>query len=336
VLADVAALIGDGGPSEDDSKFSMKKPFRKQSVRELCLLAICSLALLVPALSRAQAQPLAAPSASTVSHGQFDNVLLLRPAGTVQQFVMLFTGGDAPVPSDRQLADTMVARGAIVALVPLDPFYRRLMADSQVSKCVYAGGSVDNFARHFQAQDRMQTYIEPILVGTGAAAAFPYVLLAQSPADNFTGALSVGFCPRMNLPMPLCAANEFRSRTAADKGIEFEPARRLVAPWSATPPASSAACAATSVAASPAAFVKAVPGATWVAPSAATSAGAVPAEFIAAYEQLASKRAAIGAPLRRWRGPRRRHDLAGVEVRGCPRAHRPTHHRHGAMGRLDP
>lgn len=308
VLADVAALIGDGSPSEDDSKFSMRKPFRKQGARELCMLAICSIALLVPALSRAQAQPLAAPSATTVSHGQFDNVLLLRPAGTVQQFVMIFTSGDAPVPSDRQLADTMVARGAMVALVPLDPFYRRLMADSQVSKCVYAGGSVDNFARHFQAQDRMQTYIEPILVGTGAAAAFPYVLLTQSPADNFTGALSVGFCPRMNLPMPLCTANEFKTRTAADKGIEFEPAKRLVAPWSATPPANPAACTATSVAATPAAFVKAVPGATWAAPSATTPVGAVPAEFVTAYEQLASKRAAIGAP------PTQLSDLPVVEV----------------------
>jgi phosphatidylglycerol lysyltransferase len=308
VLADVAALIGDGGQPEAASKFSMKKPFKKHGVRELCLLAICSIALLVPALSRAQAQPLAAPSAATVSHGQFDNILLLRPAGTVQQFVMLFTGGEAPAPSDRQLADTMVSRGAMVALVPLDPFYRRLMADSQVSKCVYGGGSVDNFARHFQAQDRMQTYIEPILVGTGAAAAFPYVLLAQSPADNFTGALSVGFCPRMSLPMPLCTANEFKFHTAADKGIEFQPATRLVAPWSATPPAPPAACPATSQAASPAAFVKAVPGATWVVPSAATPAGAVPAEFVAAYEQLASKRAAIGPP------PTQLSDLPVVEV----------------------
>ena len=96
------------------------------------MLAVCSIALLWPARSRAYAQPLAAPSAATVSHGQFDNILLLRPAGTVQQFVMLFTGGDAPAPGDRQLADTMVARGAMVALVPLDPFYRRLMTDSKV------------------------------------------------------------------------------------------------------------------------------------------------------------------------------------------------------------
>jgi phosphatidylglycerol lysyltransferase len=305
VLADVATLIGDGGSAEREAApLSVKK----KVIRGLCLGAFCSASLLTPAIGRAQAQPLAAPSTSVVSHGQFDKITVLRPAGKVQQFAMLFTGGEAPVASDRKLADTMVARGAMVAMVPLAPFYRRLIADSQLSKCVYGGGSVDNFARYLQAQDQMQSYIEPLLVGTGDGAAFAYVLLAQSPADNFTGALSVGFCPRMNLAMPLCTANEFKPRIAADKAIEFQPASRLVAPWTATPPASPAACPATSVAASPAAFVKAVPNATWVAPSPAYTADEVPAGFVAAYDKLAANRAALGAP------PAQLSDLPVVEV----------------------
>lgn len=285
-------------------------------VHALAAAVLCGATLLAPTLGLAQARPLPAPSASVISYGQFDNITLLRPAGQVQQFVVLLTGGgETPAASDRKLADTMVARGAMVALVPMAPFYRRLIADSQVSRCVYGGGSVDNFARHVQAQDQMQTYIEPLLVGTGDAAAFAYTLLVQSPADNFTGAISVGFCPRMALAMPLCKANELRTQVAADgKTVELQPAARLVAPWSASPPASAAACSAAvpDAAGAAAAFVRAVPNATWIAPAsgAATAGGAdgVPSGFVAAYDKLAAQRVALGAP------PAQLSDLPVVEV----------------------
>ena len=290
-------------------------------VHALSAVVLCGASLLTPTLGLAQAKPLAAPSASVISYGQFDNIALLRPAGRVQQFVVLLTGGgDTPAASDRKLADTMVARGAMVALVPMAPFYRRLMADSQVSRCVYGGGSVDNFARHVQAQDQMQTYIEPLLVGTGDAAAFAYTLLVQSPADNFTGAISVGFCPRMSLDMPLCKANELSTQVAADgKTVDLQPAGKLVAPWSASPPARGAACAVAapgtaSGATAASAFVRAVPHATWIAPAPGASgapgdgADGVPAGFVAAYDQLAAQRVALGAP------PAQLSDLPVVEV----------------------
>lgn len=263
---------------------------------------------LPPALAQAIAAVSAPPPVSVISHGQFDKIQVLRPSGTIQQFVVLFTGGEQPSTGDRKMAATMVARGAMVALVPLPPFYQRIMADSTGSQCVYGGGSVENFARYVQAKDQLQTYIEPLLVGTGDAAAFVYGLLVQAPADTFTGALSVGFCPRLPVAMKMCVANELKSVATADgKAFDLGPASKLVAPWTAMQ-AGRAACTSAAPAVSTAAFVQGVPKATWIASAPTDAVDGMPAGFEAAYDRLATARAPLGSP------PAQLSDLPVVEV----------------------
>jgi type IV secretory pathway VirJ component len=259
----------------------------------LALACALSWALTAPA---AQAPAPAAPH--TVSHGQFEDVLVFRPAGAVQQFILLFSGAAAPGSGDRQLAQSMVAKGAMVAVVALPPFYRRIAAAS--ARCVYAGGAVENLARYVQAFEKLPTYIEPMLVGTGGGGSFVYALLAQAPADTFSAALSLGYCPRLSLEMPLCVGQALQWRAAAGGGVELQPADKLAAPWSVLQVDGDPSCAAAAQA-----FVGRVPQAKWVAPA---SAAALHADFDAAYDELASHRAELGVP------PSQLADLPIVEV----------------------
>ncbi|VTU34471.1 virulence factor family protein [Variovorax sp. PBL-E5] len=268
------------------------------------ILRACRVALAVAwvmcatfAASSAQAQ--AVPH--TVSHGQFENVLVFPPAGTVQQFVLLLSGQAAPSGDDRQLAQAMAAKGAMVAVVALPPFYRRIAAAS--AACVYAAGAIENLARYVQAFEKLPTYIAPMLVGTGDGGSFAYALLAQAPADTFTAALSLGFCPRLSLGMPLCTGNALQWRKAGGGSVDLQPAAKLAAPWTVLEAGSDRACAADAKA-----FVEHVPQAKWMPQDAAVPAPHPSAAFEAAYDTLASHRAALDVP------PSQLADLPIVEV----------------------
>ncbi|MES2530017.1 MAG: AcvB/VirJ family lysyl-phosphatidylglycerol hydrolase [Pseudomonadota bacterium] len=227
----------------------------------------------------------ALPAPQRMSNGQFDDIQVYRPNGPVQQFVLLISGSEMLTASDRQLAQSMAAKGAMVAAVLLPPFYRKNIPLSK--GCVYAAGTVENTARYIQAIEKVPTYIEPLLVGTGSAGSFVYALMAQAPADTFTGALSVGYCPRLMLDMPLCAANSLQWQ-ATPGGIDLAPAPKLASPWTVLDTGSApAACAASSKG-----FVERMPQANWV-PRAAGETGDIPAGFDAAYTKLAARRAAL-------------------------------------------
>ncbi|SHM73463.1 virulence factor family protein [Rhizobacter sp. OV335] len=221
----------------------------------------------------AQARPKPMQTApGTVAHGLFNDVRLFKPAGTVQQFVFMLSANEAPDAAEQQAIDRMVDGGALVAAVPLAPFYKRL--EKQDGKCTYAAGAFENLSRHLQAYEQVPGYRLPMLVGTGAAAPFAYGVLAQAPAGSFSSALSVGFCPSLALKTPLCATNGLRWAAAGVSnaaGFDLLPATTLATPWAAVP---GAACSADSVQA----FVQQVPKARWVADG--------PNAFATAYAQL--------------------------------------------------
>jgi type IV secretory pathway VirJ component len=267
------------------------------------LLAAALLALgaaTASAQTPAPVAPVAAPAsvAPTVSHGLFSNVQLFRPAGVPQQFVMLVSGNDSPNATERQMVKKMTDAGAMVAVIPLAPFYKKL--EAQDGKCTFAAGAFENLSRYLQAFEKLPTYLVPMLVGSGSTAPFAYALLAQAPNGTFASAMSVGFCPRLALKTPMCVANALRwqagsgpGSSLADGGMDLQPSTTaLSSPWTALQGGAEAAC-------TPAAaqgFVQRVPQAVWLPASPAASATDVPSGFEAAYASLAVPQVPLGPP----------------------------------------
>lgn len=266
--------------------------------RVLALVAGLLLIPMAPCHAQVRPQPRQTPmqtAPGTVAHGLFNDVRLFKPAGTVQQFVFMLSANDAPDAAEQQAIDRMVEGGALVAAVPLAPFYKRL--EKQDGKCTYAAGAFENLSRHLQAYEQVPGYRLPMLVGSGAAAPFAYGVLAQAPAGSFSSALSLGFCPRLALKTPLCATNGLRWAAAGAGGFELLPATTLATPWTAV---QGAACPADSVQA----FVQQVPKARWVADG--------PAAFATAYAQLSSAQQAAAPVVPP--APEQLADLPMVEV----------------------
>lgn len=288
-------------------------PFRRARRAAHALAGLAGLAACI-ALSGVQAQPaqpprpaasapapVAAGTPQLLSHGLFSDVRIWRPAGTPRQFVMLVSANDRPDATEQALVDRMVGDGAMVVAIPLAPFYRRL--EAQDGKCTYAAGAFENLARHVQAYDQLPTYLLPMVIGTGRASAFAYVVLAQAPAGTFASGMSLDFCPQLMQHTPPCTSATVRTRAAAGGAVELEPGAPLTLPWIALQGADgSASCKPDDAAA----FVAKVPTGRWI--PASGPPGRVPAAFEPAYLALAAKEKGLAPP------PTQLADLPVVEL----------------------
>jgi type IV secretory pathway VirJ component len=148
--------------------------------------------------------------------------------------VVLFLSGDGGwnlgvITMAQQLAD----QGATVAGIDIRHYLAQL--EQTPSACVSPAEDFTQLGRKLQAGSKGQL-VAPILVGYSSGATLVYAALAQADAGSFKGALSLGFCPDLDLKKPLCkgAGIGFTPRKDAKsvfKGVNFLPAKSLSGRW---------------------------------------------------------------------------------------------------------
>ena len=165
-----------------------------------------------------------------LSHGRFKDLVVYTPGPQVTSFV-LFLSGDAGWNRPAEaLAEQLSQQGAMVVGIDLGKFKAVLQADG--AECVFPDGDLENLSHFVQAYFHNPTYIAPLLVGVDAGGSMAYAVLAQAPKDTFAGALSVGFCPHLNLDKPLCKGSGLELvHGARGSGLEFQPIKSLNNPW---------------------------------------------------------------------------------------------------------
>ena len=244
---------------------------------------------------------IAAPQATTappehISHGHFRDVALYRPAGPVHGFVLLLSGDTGFTTVLDQAARALANEGAMVAGVDTAQLRSALAKDG--SACVFPDGDLENLSRYLQGYARVPAYLPPIVVGEGAGGALAYALLAKSTPDIFPAAISLDFCPRLDLGKRACTGGNLRfgARTENDSAQLLLPAS-LRAPWVVLQGGVPPACAGVAIRE----FVAHAPGGAIVdAPALRGAQAALPArlpKLLAAYRSLASvTRTATPAP----------------------------------------
>lgn len=187
---------------------------------------------------------LPAMAEQTISHGRFESVALFAPKGPIKSFVMVLSGAEGWRDSDAYIARLLAGEGALVAGIDLRQAYREFEKDKE---CVYASGDLENLSRFVQAYYRAPAYYPPILVGEGVGSAMAYAMVAQGDPEQFTGAISLDFCPVTGLRRPFCAGKGVRYEPGGSRkhpSQKLAPAKSLQAPWVwiATQGESAAAC----------------------------------------------------------------------------------------------
>ena len=222
-----------------------------------------------------------------VSHGRFANVNLYRPAGAPQQFV-LFMSGDGGWDTDMErMARALRDEGALVAGIDMPSFVQNLEADG--GDCVFPDGDLENLSHYLQAYYQVPTYLTPLLVGYSSGATMSYAMLAQASPQTFAGAISLGFCPDLEMQKALCKGEGIHQKRRLDGGTDLMPATQMSAPWIVLHGEADTVCPA-----APAkAFVDKVPQSTWIALPGVGHDYSSPAvamtQFEAAYSKLSVK-----------------------------------------------
>jgi type IV secretory pathway VirJ component len=201
--------------------------------------------LLLSGIAVAAASAAAAPV--HLSHGRFKDLVVYAPAGNPTSFVLFLSGDEGMSPAADTMAEQFAQQGAMVVGIDLKKFEDELKADG--SQCVFPDGDLENLSHFVQAYFHNATYLAPMLVGVSSGGAMAYAMLAQAPRDTFAGALSLGFCPHLNLSKPLCKGSglEFTrsaggSGGAGGAGANLLPINSLGNPWVILHDGKNAAC----------------------------------------------------------------------------------------------
>jgi type IV secretory pathway VirJ component len=182
---------------------------------------------------------MAAADPVRLSHGRFKELAVYTPAAQATSFV-LFLSGDAGWNRRAEAAAEQLSRqGALVVGIDLPKFKAVLEADG--AECVFPDGDLENLSHFVQAYLHNSTYLAPFLVGVDSGGSMAYAVLAQAPKDTFAGALSLGFCPHLNLKKPICKGSGLELARSA-RGLELQPVKSLRNPWVVLEDAENPAC----------------------------------------------------------------------------------------------
>jgi type IV secretory pathway VirJ component len=171
--------------------------------------------LLMNGIAAAASAPAAAATAATapthLSHGRFKDLAVYAPAGSPSSFVLFLSGDEGWNGAADTQAAQLAQQGAMVVGIDLKKLADELNADG--GQCVFPDGDLENLSHFVQAYFHSSAYLAPMLVGVSSGGTMAYAMLAQAPKDTFASALSLGFCPHLNLDKPLCKGS----------GLEFTP-----------------------------------------------------------------------------------------------------------------
>ena len=173
---------------------------------------------------------MAAADPARLSHGRFKDLAVYVPTAHAASFVLLLSGDAGWDRRADALAARLADQGAMVVGIDFKKFKAVLEADG--GDCVFPDGDLENLSHFVQAYYRSTSYLAPLLVGIGAGGSMAYAVLAQAPKDTFAGALSLGFCPHLNLEKPLCKGSGLEmTHPGRGLGLELRPVKSLSNPW---------------------------------------------------------------------------------------------------------
>ncbi|MEZ5319094.1 MAG: AcvB/VirJ family lysyl-phosphatidylglycerol hydrolase [Vicinamibacterales bacterium] len=189
-------------------------------------IAVCLLAL---SLRAAGPSPAPAPAPQTLTVPTFGEVTLYKPARPAEQVVLFISGDGGWNLGVVSMAERLRDQGALVVGIDVRRFIRSLDASPT---CAYPAGSLEDLSKAVQLHERLPRYIRPMLVGYSSGATLVYAALAAAPPESFAGAISLGFCPDLEIRTPLCLMRGLRATPRArGVGSDLMPYPGLQVPW---------------------------------------------------------------------------------------------------------
>jgi type IV secretory pathway VirJ component len=202
-------------------------------------------ALAAPPQSRAAPKPATGgdapapviPGELKITYGPFGEVTVYRPAGPVKS-VALFVSGDG----GWNLGVVDMARHLLeqdAAVVGIDIRRYRQAVNTPGAGCKSFAVDFEGLAHEAERRLKLADYLLPVLVGYSSGATLVYATIVEAPKGTFAGALSLGFCPDLDVTQKICKGSGLAYELqyakgpapAPVKGVLFSAAKSNVTPW---------------------------------------------------------------------------------------------------------
>ena len=186
-------------------------------------------AVMVAVILAAGADAWAAPETQTLAMPTFGTVTIYQPDAPAQEVVLFLSGDGGWNLGVIGMAQRLQRAGALVVGIDIRAFMRSLESSRS---CAYPAGALEELSRAVQLRFKSPRYQRPILVGYSSGATLVYAAIAAAPPETFAGAISLGFCPDVELRTALCAMRGLQAtKRAKGVGHDLAPFRASIVPW---------------------------------------------------------------------------------------------------------
>jgi type IV secretory pathway VirJ component len=179
----------------------------------------------------------AIPGEIRMSYGPFGEVTVYRPRGAVAS-VALFVSGDG----GWNLGVVDMARHLLeenAAVVGIDIRHYRNSVNTPGAGCRSFAVDFEGLAHDVERRLKLADYLPPVLVGYSSGATLVYATVVEAPKGTFSGALSLGFCPDLDVTQKICKGSGLAyelqyAKTPTPppvKGVLFSASKSNVTPW---------------------------------------------------------------------------------------------------------
>jgi len=136
--------------------------------------------------------------------------------------LVLFVSGDGGFNLGVvDMARRAAGRNAIVVGLSM-PALRR-SAEKTPGRCWYPAGDLETMAQGIEKRLGFPRYVAPLLLGYSSGATVVYGALAQAPPTTFSGAISLGFCPDLEVARPFCGRETWKPAYDTKKRVSWLP-----------------------------------------------------------------------------------------------------------------
>ena len=196
-----------------------------------------------PAKPKSTPTPEPPPTAAPASPAQpsevfdfsrFGTITVYRPRSAPRDVVLFVSGDGGWNLGVISMAQRLTAKGAVVAGIDIRHYLAEL--EKAADDCVSPATDLANLSRYLQSKVGIKEYLQPTLVGYSSGATLVYAVLAEAPQGTFKGALSLGFCPDLDLKKTVCkgagiSATPRLNAKGALQGVNFLAAPQLSGKW---------------------------------------------------------------------------------------------------------
>ena len=170
------------------------------------------------------------PPTETLTYGRFGTVYIYRRTPHPSHVAIFFSGDGGWNLGVVDMAQILADMDTLVVGVSVPAYMKKINAAKE--SCTSAAVDLELLSKYVQKTLGLPNYEPPVLVGYSSGATLAYAALVQAPPSTFSGGISMGFCPDLELTHPFCPGHGIASDPGPKgKGVVFRPASTLEQPW---------------------------------------------------------------------------------------------------------